>query len=81
MACLRLERLCVVVAFFITAQKEFYCVNPHAFDRQNSGIWFSVELLQNCPELGSRLVSLAAVFSVVTRRSSRDQTKNGCEGE
>ena len=27
------------------------------------------------------LVSLAAVFSVVTQRSSPDDTKNGCEGD
>jgi len=62
MARLRLERLCEVVACFITAQKEFYCEDPHAFDRQNSGMWLSVELLQNRPVLGSRLVSLAAVL-------------------
>ena len=29
-----------------------------------------------------RIVSLAAVFSIVTQRSSlRDDTKNGCEGD
>ena len=28
-----------------------------------------------------QLVSLAAVFSIVTQRSSRDDTKNGCEGD
>ena len=30
----------------------------------------------------TKLVSLAAVFSIVTQRSSpRDDTKNGCEGD
>ena len=29
----------------------------------------------------SSLVSLAAVFSIVTQRSYRDDTKNGCEGD
>ena len=27
------------------------------------------------------VVSLAAVFSIVTQRSSPDDTKNGCEGD
>ena len=49
----------MVVACVITARKVFYFVNPDAFDRmffdrQNSGMWFSVELLQNCPVLELR---------------------------
>ena len=38
-----------------------------------------------CINNGFSLVSLAAVFSIVTQRSSpralRDDTKNGCEGD
>ena len=50
----------MVLACVITARKVFYCVNPDAFDRMFltdrtlTGMWFSVELLQNCPVLEHR---------------------------